>query len=74
MFFIDIYNLTNPFGDYGQTSLLLVFFIFSTLESLYFYKNKHKLVEQLKIQANGYKKKVDENILIEKDDEDEIKF
>jgi hypothetical protein len=74
MFFIDIYNLTSPFGEYGQTSLLLVFFVFSTLESLYFYKNRHKLVEQLKIQADGYKKKVDENIMVEKDDEDEIKF
>lgn len=74
MFFIDFYNLTSPFGEYGQTSLLLVFFIFSTLESLYFYKNKHKLVEQLKIQDKDFKKKVDENILLENDDEDEIKF
>lgn len=74
MFFIDFYNLTNPFGEFGQISLLLVFFIFSTFESLYFYKNKHKLVEQLKIQDKDFKKKVDENIMLENDDEDEIKF
>ena len=72
IFFIDIHEIISPFGHYGPETLQLVFYSFSFAESIYFYKNKEKLVDPLRIQDKDFKKKVDDNIIIE--DDDEIKF
>jgi hypothetical protein len=72
IFLIDIYEISSPFGEYGPETLQLVFYSFSFIEIIYFYMNKEKLVDPLRVQDKDFKKKIDENIVIEEDDE--IKF
>ncbi|MBN2156336.1 MAG: hypothetical protein JW776_09845 [Candidatus Lokiarchaeota archaeon] len=85
LFFVQIFKLeTSLFTSIQLTyetaqpiihSLQFVFYITTTMQALYFFTHIYKLVSPLKSADPNYKKKVDESIKIDlDDDDDEIKF
>jgi hypothetical protein len=82
VFFVEIFQLqtslfTSSTLTYEDTqpiihSLKLVFYITTTIQSMYFYTHIYKLVSALKSVDPNFKKKVDSTIKI--DEDEEIKF
>ena len=84
LFFVQIFRLeTSLFTatplNYDSTKLILhslqlIFYITTTIQTLYFLTHIYKIVSSLKSVDPNFKKKIDESIKIEEDQDDDIKF
>lgn len=66
-YIIEAYHLTTPF-NYGDFDTIQIIYYFSILfESIYFYKNKGKIVEHLRVQQKDFAKKEDKSLKVEEE-------
>lgn len=66
-YIIEVFSLSTPFNYGDFDTIQIVYYFAILLESIYFYKNKMKIVEHLKVQQKDFAKKEDKSIKVEEE-------